>query len=170
MHLDTVLHTFLGSDDDDPVRCTRTIDSRGTGILQHRKGFDVIRIDGGQGIGCARGRIIGYRNPVYHNQRVVAGIQGSTATDADAASCSRLTVACRYIQARHFPLNQFLRRSYRSLVHVFGLDGHDRTAQVILLDRAITDDHQFLQLLRIVTQRNVHDRLGRQFLCLITNE
>ena len=170
IYLDTVLRTFLGGDDDYPVRCTRTIDSSGTGILQHSKGFNVIRIDGCQGIGCTRSRIIGYRNPVNYNQRIVTGIQGSATTNADTASRSRLTVACRYIQTRHFPLNQFLGRSYRSLVHVFGFNGHDRAAQVVFLDRAITDDHQFFQLLRIVTQRDVHDRLGRQFLCLITNE
>ena len=134
MYLDTVLRSLFGGDNDDSIRGSGAIDSRSRSILQNRKGFDVIRIDSGQGIGSTWCSIIGYRNPVNHNQRVVTGIQGSAPTDTDATPRSWLTVSCRYIQSRHLALNQFLRRGNRSLVHVFGFDSHHRAAQIVFLD------------------------------------
>ena len=56
--------TFLGSDDDDTVGCTRTVNSRSRSILQHCKRSDIIRIDGTD-------RSIAHRHTVNNNQRVI---------------------------------------------------------------------------------------------------
>ena len=170
LHLHPVLGPLLGGDDDDPVGSSRPVDGGSRGILQHGKGFDVVGIDGGQGVGCARSGVVAHRYPVDDNQRVVAGIERSPTTDADAASGSRLTIGCRDIKPRYTALYQLLRRGDGSLVQFVGLDGHHGTAQVVLLHRAIPDDHYFVQQFRIFFQDDVHEGLCRQFLGLIAHE
>ena len=170
MYLDAVLCSLLGSDDDDPVRGTRAVNGRSRSILQHGEGLDVVGIDGGQGIGSARCGIIRHRNPVNHNERIVAGVERSTATDADTAPGSGLSVGRRYMQPRHLALYQLLWRGDGSFIQFLGLESNDRAAQVVLFDRAIADDHYFVQLFGIVTQGDVHHGLGWQFLCLIADE
>ena len=157
VHLDSVLTPLLGSNDNHPIRSPRAEDGRCRSVLQYGKCFNIVRVDGCQGIGSSRCCIVGYRYTVDNNQRVVRGVQRSPTTDTQSTSGSRLSIAGRNIQSRHFPLNQFLWRSNRPFVHILGLDGHYRTTQVVLLYRAITDDYYLVELFRIFFQYHIHD-------------
>ena len=170
LYLDAVLRPLLGGNDDDPIRGSGAIDGRSRRILQHGECLDIMGIEGGQRIGCARCGIIRHGDTVYHYQRVVAGIQRGPSTDTDTASGTGLSVGSRYIKSGNLSLNQLLRRGDSPLVHVLGLDGHHRTAQIVLLRLSVTYHHHFVQPFRVFGQGDVHDRLCRQFLCPVPDE
>ena len=90
----------LGGDDDDTIGTTRAIDGRGRHILQHLDRLDVGRINRSQRIEIGASHTvagIGGRTAIVEQhtvddiQRLIAGIDGVTATDADIDRCTWLT-------------------------------------------------------------------------------
>ena len=103
-----VARAFLRGNDDDAVGGTRTIDGRGRGIFQHRIGLDVVGVDRSQGVGHACTTFCRYGHAVNHDQRVVAGIEGSCTTDTDGGTACGVTRSRSHQQARHFALQHLV--------------------------------------------------------------
>ena len=97
VHFDSVLTPLLGRNDNHPIRSPRAEDGRCRSVLQYGESFNIIRVDSCQGIGSSWCSIIGNRNAIDYNQRIVRGIQRSPTTDTQGTSGSRLSVAGRNI-------------------------------------------------------------------------
>ena len=80
-----VLAAFLGSNQDDTIRTTSTIDSRCCTILQHIKRSNVVRIDVGK---------VTTRHTINHNQRAIACRTRGDTTNLDTCLIVRVTY-CR---------------------------------------------------------------------------
>ena len=74
--LQFVRTSFLGSDQDNPVGCARTIDSCGGCVFQNGHALNIVRVDEAKEIAVVTtDTSLFQRNTVQYNQRVVAGIQ-----------------------------------------------------------------------------------------------
>ncbi len=136
---------FLGGDEDDAVRCARTVDGRGRSVLQNGERSDVVGVDHRQSVGHARACVVGHGYAVDDDQRVVARRERCAAADADFGTCAGSSVARDDVHARHLAAQELLRRSKGTAVDFLGLDGDDRTGHVVLLDGAVTDDHHLVE-------------------------
>ena len=86
IELQGTVSAFLGGDDNHTVRCTRTVDGCCRSILQHSESLDVVGVDTTEHVAATLdGRVVN-RHTVDHNQRVVAGRERGTATDADSGT------------------------------------------------------------------------------------
>ena len=84
--------SFLSSDNDHTIGCTRTVDSSCGGVFQYCKGFNISRIDHRQSVCHTFDTFVINSQTVNDNQRVVTCIQRGTATNSDLCSTSRCTV------------------------------------------------------------------------------
>ena len=81
------LGTFFRGDDDDTVGSTRTIDGRGGSVFEYGHALDVVGVDQAQEVAAVAGDaalLQGYA--VEDDERVVAGVERGTATDADCGA------------------------------------------------------------------------------------
>ena len=90
------LLTGLGGDEDNAVTGTHTVEGRGT-TLEDGDGLDVLRVDIVQtgtevhaAVGVVTGTlgIVGHRNTVHDDQRLLVGGEGGVTTDGDAGGCT----------------------------------------------------------------------------------
>ena len=80
------LHTlaaFLRSDDDDTVRTTRTVDSRGRSVLQYVERLNVLGIDHRKGVRQTLHTFVIHGKTIDDDQRIVGGVKRRATTDAN---------------------------------------------------------------------------------------
>ncbi len=156
-HLRFAAATLLGRDDDDAVRGARTIYSRRRGILEHRHALDVVGVDQTEEIaGIARDATALQWYAVEHDQRVVAGIERGTATDADGGTgCGRSAVG-HDLHTGDLTVDQLFGRGDQALVKVLRLDRRDRSREVAAACGTVTDDHHLIEVLLLRLQLDGH--------------
>ena len=88
VYLQTALLSLLGSDDDDTIGCTGTIDGCRRSILQHSHTLDIRWVDHTEEVAAVtRDTTLLQWHTIEHDKRVVAGIQRSTTTHTDGTTC-----------------------------------------------------------------------------------
>ena len=79
--------TFFRGDDDDTIGSTRTIDGRGGSVFEYSHALDVVWVDQAQEVAAvARYAALLQGYAVEDDERVVAGVERGTATDADCGA------------------------------------------------------------------------------------
>ena len=168
-HLHVVAGALLGGDDNHTVRSARTVDGGGRSILQYRIGVDVVGVDRCQRVGHA-GTTLGRNGyPVDYDQGVVLGLQRSGATNTNGCTTGGVARSGSNQQARHLALQHLVGRSDGTTVDVLGLDGGNRTGEVGLFHRTVTDYNHLVKQLFILLQNKFHQLAGGLFLRLIAN-
>ena len=162
---------LLGGDEDDAVRSTRTVDGRRRSVLEHGEGFDVVGVDRLQRVGHTLAAVDCDGYPVDHDQRVVRGVERSRTAHADGGARSGASVAGDDMHARNLTLEHVLCGDHGAAVELFGLDRHDRTGHVVLLDRTVADHHHVVDTHGILFEREVRQqrRTGHQADGLVTD-
>ena len=132
---------FLGRDEDDAIGSARSVDGGGGRILEDCHVLDVVRIDQRQEVAAAtdaRAHLHGHA--VEHDERVVAGIERSSAADADGASGRRRAAAADDLHAAHLAVDELFGRIDHALVEVLAAHVAHRAREVALALHAIADD------------------------------
>ena len=163
--LDTLSYlTLLGSDEDDTIAASATIDSRCTRVLENRERLYVVRIDQRKGIGHTLVGIVVHDHTINDDERVVACIERRAATYANLRTSARLTTGSIDHHACHLALKHLLRRGYDAMVLLVRAECHDTTRHVILANRTVTDDHSLLKKLGILFHDDSHVGRGLDLL------
>ena len=141
--------TLLGGDDHNTVRAAVTIDGGGGSVLQDRHGFDVLRVDVGNGT------IV--RNAIHHDKRAVGSGHGTDTTDADRISTTTCRVAAG---AGNLHTRGSTGKSARYAGRNFLLDGlvvndRRRSRKGTLGSRTIRNDDGFVQELAVILEDDV---------------
>ena len=138
-HIRLVLHrggvrpTLLGLDQHHAVGAARTVDGCGGGVLEDRHRRDVARVDGVERVTTQRRRtadaeaasfrlVVLERYTVDDVQRIVAGADGGTTTDANLCAGTRLTAVQRDIHTSGASGEQLRRVGDHTDVRFFGVD------------------------------------------------
>ena len=150
----TGLHgrAFLGRDDDDTVRRTRSVDGGRRGILQHLDRGDVLRIDQLQSVL--------HDEVVDDNQRRAARIEGAAAAHTDLGSHTHLGggVLDRHTRQTSLQDGRDVRRG--DVDDILRIEFRDGAGQVRLALYAVADHHQLLDLDRRLGELRVDARLA----------
>ncbi len=159
---------FLGGDDDHTVGCTATIDGCCGGVLEDGEALDVVGGNHGQGAQRTVGVVHGHS--VDNDQRIVGGVERSTAADADvgtgagvtAVGCNYHTGACTY--------QQVVGVGGKSGLNFIGLDYGHTTGGVLFLHCTVTYYHEVLENFGVGGEVNgdVGAAVQGHFLCLAT--
>ena len=128
--------TRLGSDDNDAIGTTGTIDGSRRSILQYIHRLDVSRSDVTDA---------GYREAVDNIERRIVLRKRATATNADFHIGIRRSFRSGNLHTCHFSLQGFRCIRYGYRLQLFGTDGRYRTCQVLLLYRTIADYNHLFQ-------------------------
>ena len=154
--------TALGGNQDNTVRTTGTIDSRSGSILQYRNRGDIITTN--------RVDFTLKRRTVYNVQRGCTTVDRTCTTDTDACARTRLTGTINNLNTCHLTL-QCVRYVRLSLVgELFALHLFSRTNELCTSRSTITDNHDFVQHLRVFRQINNYSVLRCYFLSRHTDE
>ena len=158
------VRALLGSNDDDTVGTTRTIDGGGRNVLQHFYRLNVCRIQEGQRVqlgvaarsACLRRSSIVVDNlPVNDIQRFVASRDAVAATDTDIAQGPWLSAGGDYVQTSHSPLQGTLDRGILLAQHL-AVNTCDGAGQLQTLLLTIAHYHHFVQTAGIVDELYVY--------------
>jgi len=139
IHFHGTFRTFLGSNDNHTVGSTRTVDGSSRSILQNLDGLCIRRIE-------INTRVCNHtvNNP---QRRVIA--QGT-----DTANFNRGIFACptatAYVNTGCQALHLADQCSCSAFLHFLGINHGNRSGQVGLLHRLITDDNHFFQRFRVI--------------------
>ena len=150
------LAALLRRDDDHTVRSAATVNGSSRSVLQHGERLDVVRVDQRKRVRGTLQTVVVHGQTVDDNQRVVGCVERRAATDADCGTATRLTAVVDDVHTGHLALQGILCARNQTVVHLVGLDGRDRTGQVVLLGASVTDDHHVLQRLSVVLQRHCY--------------
>ena len=153
------LLTLLGSDDDNTIRRTRTIDRSRSSILQHLHTLNIICIKRVQGI-------IG-RHTIYNIKRILRRIERTNTTDTYGTSTNRRTCGGNG-HTWHTTLQGTHWVGISCCLQVFGRYHSHRTSQVGLALCSITCNNHLTQLFGIVLQHYLHIIRSLHFLGLAT--
>ena len=142
----------LGGDDHDAVRRAGAVQGGGRGILQHRDGLDVLRVDAGQDAGGGVRitgvlGVIGARggHAVDHVQRRGGGVERTGTADAEGGRGARLAGGGAHLKAGNLALEGLLHGGDGLLGQFVGADHRGGTRVGGLLRRAVGDDDGLVQ-------------------------
>ena len=93
-------------------------------------------------------------------QRVVGGVDGGAAADADGRAGTRHTVTGGDDHARALAAEEVGRGGDDTLVDLIGLDRGDGTGEVALLHGTVADDHDLVQELGVLDEGDGARNLG----------
>ena len=150
----TVSTSLLGSDDDDTIGSTRTVNSCGRSILQYCKGSNVIRID-------STDRCIAHRYSINNNQRIIIRRQRGSHTDTDGTTATRCTIARYYIHTGNFTYQSIFSSQLLTFVQFIRFHGQQRSGHIAFLHLSIADDYYFVQQFAVFLHGNYNER----FIC-----
>ena len=136
---------LLGGDDDDAVRCARTVDCGCRGILEHGHRLDVLRVDHCHGRYAAAVRLVRLGHAVDDDQGVVRCRERRAATDTDRSAAGGVTAVGGDYHARRRAHQEILGRDGDAGLDFIGLDYGHRTGGVRFLDGTVTDGHHLVQ-------------------------
>ena len=136
---------FFGSNDDNTIGCTRTIDSSCRSIFQHRKALNVIRIHHRQRIGQALYAIIVHSQTVNYNQRIIFGRKRRTATYANRSAPPRSTTIGNDAYTGYLTGHHILCVRGQAFVQFIWFDSCYGTGSIIFFHSTVTDYHYFIQ-------------------------
>ena len=162
LHLWLTCLTTLGSDDNDTVGTTRTINSCSRGILQDFDILDIMRVDHAQRVTALLilGSTIAWSrtgiewDTIHDVKRLRRSRERVGTTYHDTHTTTRSTVALVNLHTCHLTLHTVSQVERTTLHQVFTLQGTQGTAQVALLHRTITYDNNFIHHLGIFLHRN----------------
>ena len=137
----------LGGDHHHAVGTARTVDGRGRGVLEHLHRLDVGGVDVAD-VAAHQGE------SVDDVERLVAGVDGTRAADADGWSLARLVVV------EHGHTGGLALQRLEGVARHVGHDGlrlhvGGSSRQVRLLHRTVADDHHLLQVGAVLLQGHV---------------
>ena len=147
----TVSTSLLGSDDDDTIGSTRTVNSCGRSILQYCKGSNVIRIDGTD-------RSIAYGYSIDNNQRIIICRQRGSHTDTDGTAATRCTIARHDIHTSNFTHQSIFSSQLLTFVQLIRFHGQQRSGHVAFLHLSVADDYYFVQQFAVFLHGNYNER------------
>ena len=169
-YLDVARVALLCRDDDDTIGTAATIDGGGRSVFQHVEGLDVLRVDDREDVGHTLHAIVVDRHVVDDDQRIVAGVEGRAATDADVGLGARRTTLACDSHTGHLTYEQVLGVDHNTLVLAVWFQGGDRSSQVLLLDHAVADDDHLVERLgRVILHGDDHVVLRRHLLLLVAD-
>ena len=120
-------------DDDYAIRSARTIDCRGTDILEDRYSGDVRRVDFVK---------VGDRidNAVHHNQWFVTGRDGACTTNLYAGALPSLSASGNNVNPGNPALKSLCDRGHRRILHILNIHDRHGSGEVLLLGSSVADD------------------------------
>ena len=160
-HLGLALLGFLRGDEHDAVSGAGTVDGRSGGILQDGDGLDVVRVE--------------HRRvalDAVDEDQCAAAVDGTGTTDVEGGGTSGLTVGQGDVEVGDGAFQHLGDVGGGTSFEHFAGDLLDRTGQVDLLGRAVTDDDGFIQDSRVIPQGDADGGLAgdRHFYGLISDE
>ena len=161
--------TFLGSDEDDTIGSTATIDGGSGSILEDGESLNISRVDQRQGVRHTLDTVIIHSETIDDDERVVGSVERRTTTNTDGCSTTRGTAISRDIHTGDLTLNHILRVGLHTFIHIIRFDSRYGTGSVVLLDNTITNNDHFIKELGILTHVDTHSGRSRQLLGLITH-
>ena len=150
-----IFASLLSRDDDNAIRGTRTIDGGSRCVLQHREGFNIVRIYQCECIGWAFKAFVIQGKTINYNQWVILSIQRRATTNTNRCGTTRSATTAHHINTCHLALNHILSWSLQAMVLIIRFDSCYWTRQVIFLSCTITNNHSFIQHW-VILKRNYH--------------
>ena len=114
--------TFLGSNEDDTVRSTATVDSGCGCVFQYGEGLDIVRVHHRQRVRHTRHTIVIHCQTINDNKRVVGCVQRRSTTDTNRSATTRSTTVSSDIHTGHLTRKHVLRVGNQTLVHLIRFD------------------------------------------------
>ena len=157
VYLQIALLSLLGSDDDDTIGCTGTIDGCRRSILQHGHALDIRWVDHTEEVAAVtRNTTLLQWHAIEYDKRVVAGVQRGTTTHTDGTTRRGRTTVRHDLHTRNLTIDQLLWRRNKTLVEVLCLHRSHGTSQVALACSTITDNHDIGKRLAIRFEIYLH--------------
>ena len=165
-HAGFVATALLGGDDNNTIRCTRTIDCSSRSIFQYGERLDIVGVNQRQRVGHTRTGVACYGHTVDNNQRIVRCVQRSSTTDTDGRARVGAAIAGDDLQTGDFTLHHILSRYYCTTVEFLGLNSYNRAGKVVFFGNTITDDYDVVDHLGVFLQDYCGKRRRRSLIRL----
>ena len=147
---------MFGSNHDNAVGTSGTVDGGSGGILQDLDTLDVGRV---HEVG-----IVAYLHTIDYIKRRSVAIDGTDTTDADSSLSVRRTVLHRNLYTGSSTLKGLTDVLRHALHHGSLVNSSHRTRDFALLHRTVTYNHYVLKGAAILFEGNFHTILGSYFL------
>ena len=162
VHVTAARLAALGGDDYHAIGGTGAVKGGCGGILQHRDGFDVLRVDGGHD---AAGRVgigrvlriagIGGGHAIDHIERFSRSVQGTRTTDTERRRGARLAGSSGHLETGDLALDGLFDGRDGFLRQLLGANHGGGTRIGRLLGRTVGDDQHILEHFSIGSEHHV---------------
>ena len=139
---------FLGGHEDNAVGSTASVDSRGSCILEHLDGLDIVGVE----------VVDASLHAVHQEQRVVATVDGRAASDKEPRALAGEVVVGGNAQTGDLALEGVTHRGHGSVHKFFAVHLGDGSTQGFAGLGTVTDHHHVVQDVLVVGQGHVDGR------------